>query len=143
MFSVPLREIPRTISFRTALLFLVLFGCSFLALFGYIYWQTSFYLTRQTNASLHRIADNRGRQTPEVREREIRLRALQDVDGKLPHTLYDPEGKFILLFYHPPPEGKEVRFEIPLNPPVKTVFEIKPRLNAWRAEALQEYKVVS
>jgi len=95
MFSVPLREIPRTISFRTALLFLVLFGCSFLALFGYIYWQTSFYLTRQTNASLHRIADNRGRQTPEVREREIRLRALQDVDGKLPHTLYDPEGKFI------------------------------------------------
>lgn len=54
MFFVHLNDIPRTISFRTGLMFLGLFGFSFLALFGYIYWQTAFYLTTETDAALHR-----------------------------------------------------------------------------------------
>lgn len=95
MFSVHLSEIPRTISFRTGLMFLALFGFSFLLLFGYIYWQTAFYLKAEADTALHRQVDNRSRQAPELREQEIRKHDLQDVDGRLPHSLFDGQGKLI------------------------------------------------
>jgi len=95
MFSVHLSEIPRTISFRTGLMFLALFGFSFFALFGYIYWQTAFYLKTEADTALHRQVDNRSQQTPELREQEIRKHDIQDVDGRLPHSLFDGQGKLI------------------------------------------------
>jgi signal transduction histidine kinase len=95
MFSVHLSEIPRTISFRTGLMFLALFSCSFLALFGYIYWQTAVYLTSEADAALYRQVDNRSRQTPVLLEEEIRRHKIQDVEARLPHTLFDEQGKFI------------------------------------------------
>ncbi|MDB6052457.1 MAG: integral rane sensor signal transduction histidine kinase [Pseudomonas sp.] len=95
MFSVHLSEIPRTISFRTGLMFLALFGFSFLGLFGYIYWQTAFYLKAESDTALLRQVDNRSRQTPELREQEIRKHDMQDVDGRLPHSLFDEQGKLI------------------------------------------------
>ena len=51
-----LSEIPRTTSFRLSVLFLALFGCASLALFGFIYWQTSRYLTSSVDERLERQA---------------------------------------------------------------------------------------
>ncbi|MEB0047517.1 MULTISPECIES: sensor histidine kinase [unclassified Pseudomonas] len=95
MSSVRLSEIPRTISFRTGLLFLGLFGCSFLALFGYIYWQTAFYLKTETDTALYRQVENRSLQPPELQLQEIRKHAIQDVEGRLPHSLFDAQGQFM------------------------------------------------
>ncbi|MGK9617020.1 hypothetical protein O6474_24085, partial [Salmonella enterica subsp. enterica] len=64
MSYVRLSEIPRTISFRTALMFLALFGCSFFALFGYIYWQTTGYLISEVDTALHREVDRQNAQEP-------------------------------------------------------------------------------
>src|SRR5471032_3578518 len=100
MYSVHLSEIPRTISFRTGLLFLGLFGCSFLALFGYIYWQTSFYLKTEADTALYRQVENRSLQSPELQLAEIRKHAVQDVEGRLPHSLFDEQGKFIAGAIH-------------------------------------------
>lgn len=95
MYSVHLSEIPRTISFRTALMFLALFGCSFLALFGYIYWQTTGYLIAEVDTGLYRVVDSRSQQTPALRQKEIRQHTVQDPDGRLPHTMIDAQGKVI------------------------------------------------
>ncbi|RAI71922.1 two-component sensor histidine kinase [Pseudomonas fluorescens] len=95
MSSVRLSEIPRTISFRTGLLFLGLFGCSFLALFGYVYWQTAFYLKTEADTALYRQVENRSAQDPELQLREIRNHAVQDIEARLPHSLFDAEGRFI------------------------------------------------
>ncbi|MFY0732314.1 ATP-binding protein [Pseudomonas sp. NFX15] len=95
MSSVRLSEIPRTISFRTGLLFLGLFGCSFLALFGYVYWQTAFYLKTEADTALYRQVENRSAQDPELRLREIRNHAEQDTEARLPHSLFDAQGQFI------------------------------------------------
>jgi signal transduction histidine kinase len=53
---VRLSEIPRTTSFRLSVLFLALFGGASLALFGFIYWQTSRYLTSSVDERLARDA---------------------------------------------------------------------------------------
>ncbi|MFK3972053.1 sensor histidine kinase [Pseudomonas sp. NPDC087358] len=95
MFSVHLSEIPRTISFRTALMSLALFGFSFLGLFGYIYWQTAGYLTAETDVALHRQIDNRSAQPADLRLQEIRKHTGQDIEGRLPHSLFDAQGKLI------------------------------------------------
>ncbi|NVZ18904.1 sensor histidine kinase [Pseudomonas costantinii] len=90
-----LSEIPRTISFRTGLLFLGLFGCSFLALFGYIYWQTAFYLKTEADTALYRQVENRSAQDPELRLHEIRKHVAQDTEARLPHSLFDAQGQYI------------------------------------------------
>jgi signal transduction histidine kinase len=95
MSSVRLSEIPRTISFRTGLMFLGLFGCSFLALFGYVYWQTAFYLKTEADTALYRQVENRSAQDPELQLKEIRNHAVQDVEARLPHSLFDAQGQFI------------------------------------------------
>jgi signal transduction histidine kinase len=96
MFSVHLSEIPRTISFRTGLMFLALFGCSFLALFGYIYWQTAVYLTSEADIGLYRQVDHRSSQPPALMAREMHKHEVQDVEARLPHSLYDENGKHIV-----------------------------------------------
>ena len=100
MSSVRLSEIPRTISFRTGLLFLGLFGCSFLALFGYIYWQTAFYLKTEADTALYRQVENRSAQDPELRLHEIRKHVAQDTEARLPHSLFDAQGQFIAGAIH-------------------------------------------
>ncbi|MGV8918123.1 MAG: sensor histidine kinase [Pseudomonas sp.] len=100
MFSVHLREIPRTISFRTGLMFLGLFGFSFLALFGYIYWQTAVYLTAEADTALYRQVENRSQQTPELRELEIRKHDAQDADARFPHALFDANGAYLAGAIH-------------------------------------------
>ncbi|MFZ5933730.1 ATP-binding protein [Pseudomonas sp. HS6-2] len=92
MSSVRLSEIPRTSGFRTGLLFLVLFGASFLGLFGYTYWKTAIYLKQEVDANLHRQIDSRSAQSPEVRLQEMTRHAEQDREGRVPHTLFAPNG---------------------------------------------------
>ena len=95
MSYVHLSEIPRTISFRTALMFLALFSCSFFALFGYIYWQTTGYLISEVDATLHREVDRQNVQQPLLRRLEILKHTEQDPEGRRPLTLFDSEGKNI------------------------------------------------
>lgn len=95
MFSVHLSDIPRTISFRTGAMFLVLFGCSFLVFFGYIYWQTAVYLKSEADEALYRQVENRSQQTPEIRAQQIRQHAVQDVAGRSPHALFDAQNQHI------------------------------------------------
>jgi len=95
MFYVHLSDIRRTISFRTALMFLALFGCSFLALFGYIYWQTAGYLKSEVDTALYRQIDSRSRQAPELRQQEIRQHAGQDTEGRTPHALFDADNRLL------------------------------------------------
>lgn len=95
MSFVRLSEIPRTISFRTGLVFLGLFGCSFLALFGYVYWQTAVYLKTEADTLLYRQVENRSAQDPQLQLREIRNHAAQDADGRMPHSLFDQQGQFL------------------------------------------------
>ncbi|MEO8643966.1 ATP-binding protein [Pseudomonas sp.] len=92
MFSVHLSEIPRTISFRTALMFLALFGASFLALFGYIYWQTTGYLITEVDTALHREIDRQTALPPVLRQQEIIKHTAQDSEDRLPYTLFDAQG---------------------------------------------------
>ena len=63
--------------------------------------------------------------------------------GYLHIAQIDPQGKYILMLYHPPPKGEEVEFKIPLDPPVKSLFEIRPRMAEWKYNAFQHYQVVS
>lgn len=107
MFSVHLSEIPRTISFRTGLMFLGLFGCSFLALFGYIYWQTAFYLKTEADTALYRQVENRSQQTPQLREEEIRKHTISDTEGRLPHSLFDENNQYIVGAIHQLPAFKK------------------------------------
>jgi signal transduction histidine kinase len=93
MFSVHLSEIPRTISFRTALMFLALFGCSFFALFGYIYWQTTGYLIAEVDTTLYQEIDRRSQQPPVLRQQELLKHAEQDPDGRRPYTVFNAQGK--------------------------------------------------
>ncbi|MGI4838236.1 MAG: sensor histidine kinase [Janthinobacterium lividum] len=95
MYSVRLSDIPRTISFRTGLMFLGLFLFSFLALFGYIYWQTTVYLRAEADAALHRQADNRSRLSSVDRLQEILVHNRQDADQRTPHSLFDAEGNHL------------------------------------------------
>jgi signal transduction histidine kinase len=106
MFSVHLSDIPRTISFRTGLMFLGLFGFSFLALFGFIYWQTAVYLNAEADTLLLRQVDNRSQQTSEVRELEIQKHELQDIDARFPHSLFDAKGHPIVGAIHELPPFK-------------------------------------
>ncbi|MBD0677211.1 two-component sensor histidine kinase [Pseudomonas sp. PSB11] len=76
-------------------MFLTLFGCSFFALFGYIYWQTTGYLISEVDTALHREVDRQNNQPPVLRQLEILKHTEQDLEGRLPYTLFDSEGKAI------------------------------------------------
>jgi hypothetical protein len=62
--------------------------------------------------------------------------------GYLHLAQIDPEGRYARVFYHPPPAHKEVELRIPFDPPVRNNREIKERLFAWRAEAIQHFRPV-
>jgi len=93
MFSGRLSEIPRTTSFRVALLFLLLFGVASLALFGYVYWRTAGYLRAEVQANLTRQIHNRaGLELPELL-REVQEHAAKDPEQHFPQALFDASGR--------------------------------------------------
>ena len=93
MFSVRLREIPRTTSFRVALLFLLLFGATSLALFGYIYWQTAGYLSSQIDATLTRQTSKYSQMYPSLVVHEIIEHQAHDAEGRYPQSVFDAQGQ--------------------------------------------------
>lgn len=92
MFFARLSDVPRTISFRTALIFLALFICSFLALFGYIYWQTTGYLLNEVDGELYRAIDIRSSQPGPIRLQEMLDHSKGDPNNLAPFTLFDARG---------------------------------------------------
>ncbi|MFG0541605.1 sensor histidine kinase [Pseudomonas sp. YQ_5] len=96
MFFARLSEVPRTTSFRTALIFLSLFICSFLALFGYIYWQTTGYLLNDVDAELNRTIESLSQQPMQIRLKEMLDHSINDRNNLAPSTLFNASGKPIV-----------------------------------------------
>ena len=92
MFSVGLSDIPRTTSFRLALLFLALFGAASLILFGFMYWQTAGYLAGGVDDWLHNEMASRSDAHSSERMRQLNARAVLDPDGRRPIALFDSDG---------------------------------------------------
>ncbi|WP_371307900.1 sensor histidine kinase [Azospirillum sp. TSA2s] len=85
-------DIPRTTSFRLALLFLALFGAASLVLFGFLYWQTVVYLGSRTDEWLDR--ETAGFSTVAISSLAARLdsRAGTAVSAQRPFALFDASG---------------------------------------------------
>ena len=92
MSSVGLSDIPRTTSFRLALLFLGLFGAASLILFGFMYWQTVGYLAGDLDKHLHSEMASRLDAHSSERMRQLEARATLDPDGRRPISLFDAKG---------------------------------------------------
>src|SRR4051794_13914753 len=95
MSSVDLSDIPRTTSFRLALLFLGLFGAGSLALFGFMYWQTVGYLASDLDKHFQNEMASRLASHSSERIRQLEARATLDPDGRRPITLFDANGHWI------------------------------------------------
>src|SRR5262245_26668528 len=96
MFSVGLRDIPRTTSFRLALLFGGLFGAASLLLFGFLYWRTAGYLANDVDDWLARVSLSRAAQAPKDLKRELAERPRLDPDGQRPIALFDAGGAWLV-----------------------------------------------
>src|SRR4051794_8740215 len=95
MSSVGLSDIPRTTSFRLALLFLALFGASSLLLFGFMYWQTERYLASGVDSWLKNEMASRVATHSSERMRQLSARTVLDPDSLRPIALFDSEGQWI------------------------------------------------
>ncbi|GMK59795.1 hypothetical protein CspeluHIS016_0900120 [Cutaneotrichosporon spelunceum] len=55
----------------------------------------------------------------------------------------DKDGTYFRVCLRPPPTREEVEVKIPLDPPVKTGFDVRPRLFAMREQVRNKYKIPS
>lgn len=126
-----LSEIPRTTSFRLSVLFLALFGCASLALFGFIYWQTSRYLTSSVDERLQRDAQGYLSNPGETAAR-LRKHVELDPHDIHPFGLFARDGRYIA--------GNLTRLPR-ASPPLDRPFEVRlqagGRLRPYRAFALR------
>lgn len=90
------RDLARTTGFRHAFQFLALFAAASLLLFGFLYWQTAFQLTRGVDEWLRR------EQTgwlvagpPAELAGELDARAARDPEAQRPVTMFDGDGNRI------------------------------------------------
>ena len=97
MSSVGLSDIPRTTSFRLALLFLCLFGAASLILFGFMYWRTAGYVASGVDQWLRNEMASRSAADPSDRLRALNARAVLDPDGHRPIALFDSAGYWVAL----------------------------------------------
>jgi signal transduction histidine kinase len=95
MSSVGLSDIPRTTSFRLALLFLGLFGTASLTLFGFMYWQTAGYVSRGVDGWLKNEMASRVATHSSERLRQLNERAALDPDGHRPMALFAESGQWL------------------------------------------------
>jgi signal transduction histidine kinase len=113
---VRLSEIPRTTSFRLSVLFLALFGCASLALFGFIYWQTSGYLTSSVDERLERDAQGYLSNPGDTLAR-LHKHVELDPQNVHPFGLFTRDGRFIAgnlttLPRLSPPLGRPFEFRL-------------------------------
>jgi signal transduction histidine kinase len=95
MSSVGLSDIPRTTSFRLALLFLGLFGAASLILFGFMYWQTASYLSNGVDDWLGSEMASRSAEHFSERMRQLNTRTMLDPENRRPIALFDAVGHWI------------------------------------------------
>jgi signal transduction histidine kinase len=95
MSSVGLSDIPRTTSFRLALLFLGLFGAASLTLFGFMYWQTAGYVSTGVDHWLKNEMASRVATHSSERLRQLKARVMLDPDGRRPMALFDAKGHWL------------------------------------------------
>jgi signal transduction histidine kinase len=90
---MPVIDLPRTTSFRLALLFLVLFGAASLALFGFIYGETKGYLLDRIDNWLVREETRLMHLDTQELVRSLDLRVAYDLESEHPFAVFDAEGK--------------------------------------------------
>jgi signal transduction histidine kinase len=113
------------------MLFLALFGCASLALFGFIYWQTSRYLTSSVDERLAR--DARGyRENPGETPDRLRKHVSLDPQNILPFGLFASNGRFIAGNLTRVP-----RRAVPLGRPFEFHSQVGGRSLPYRALALR------
>jgi signal transduction histidine kinase len=95
MSSVRLSDIPRTTSFRLALLFLGLVGTGAVVLFGFLYVETAGFLARDVDSGLAREVSVRAPKSAAELERLFNERAPLDPEGRRPFALFDRAGSWI------------------------------------------------
>jgi signal transduction histidine kinase len=95
MSSVGLSDIPRTTSFRLALLFLGLFGAASLILFGFMYWQTARYLSNGVDDWLGSEMASRSAEHSSERMRQLNTRTMLDPESRRPIALFDAAGHWV------------------------------------------------
>ena len=126
-----LSEIPRTTSFRLSVLFLALFGCASLALFAFIYWQTSGYLTSSVDERLQRDARAYLANSAETAAR-LRKHVELDPQNVHPFGLFTLDGRYVAGNLTSLPR---------LSPPLGRPFEFRQlaggELRPYRAFALR------
>ncbi len=109
-----LSELPRTTSFRLALLFAALFGAASSLVFAFLYWQTAGFLTSGVDDWLIRETVGRAAAAPAARARALNARAGTDPEGRRPFALFDGAGNWIA--------GAAATLPTPL-PPLDVPFE--------------------
>src|SRR4051794_997153 len=92
---MPVIDLPRTTSFRLALLFLVLFGAASLTLFGFLYGETKAYLLGRIDNWL--VREETRLMHLEVQElvRSLDLRVPYDLEFEHPFAVFDAAGKHL------------------------------------------------
>ncbi|MDB5730210.1 MAG: cusS 3, partial [Variovorax sp.] len=93
MYSKQLRDIPRTTSFRIALLFLAVFGAAAAAVIAYLYWQTAGYLAREVDVALTAQMDRWGQLAPDALVQEVSRRTVRDTALRQPAAVFSASGE--------------------------------------------------
>jgi signal transduction histidine kinase len=92
---VRLTDLPRTTSFRLALLFLLLFGAASLVLFGYLYRETNGYLMRMADDWLRREQVGFAHMDEPGFFDRLRAHVIADSGAERPFVLFDASGRWI------------------------------------------------
>ena len=95
MFSARLSDIPRTTSFRLALLFLGMGGAGAAILFGFLYIETAGFLARDVDNGLVREIAVRAPKSAAELERLLNERAPLDPEVRRPFALFDSTGRWL------------------------------------------------
>jgi len=53
----------------------------------------------------------------------------------------DPNGKFVTVFYHPPPNHEQQKLDLEVDPPLKNPYALRPRLMQYRDEGMRRFGV--
>jgi len=112
---VQLLDLSRTTGFRLAFQFLALFAAASLVLFGFLYWQMAFYLTRDVDELLTR--EQAGwlmAAPPAALAKQLDERAQRDPEAQRPVAMFDRDGIHIA--------GDAVSLPTPL-PPMNVPFD--------------------
>ena len=86
-------DLPRTTSFQLALRFLLLFGAASLILFGFLYWQTTVYVSGRVDDWLAREQSVFGPMARDNLLRRLTAHVIADPTLERPFTLYGRSGQ--------------------------------------------------